>query len=115
MRITSQSLPKPWESKIQGPPTAKNQKAESPEAAVDTFAASAKDKHEFPLVGAALLTLTAVAGFATSGATTPQQLHSNLEAESETIQVQARALAASGQLAEEPEDYWRQRSDLAWT
>ena len=72
MRITSQSLPKPWESKIQSPPTVKDQKTESPEAAVDTFAATAKDKHEFPLVGAALLTLTAVAGFATSGATTPQ-------------------------------------------
>ncbi len=50
-----------------------------------------------------------------SGATTPEQLHSNLEAESEIIQIQARALAASGQLAEEPEDYWRHRSDLAWT
>ena len=48
-----------------------------------------------------------------SGAATVDQLRSNLAAK--TVELDGEALAELGSLAEEPEDYWSERSALRWT
>jgi hypothetical protein len=68
MHIHTHSSHRPWEGGLKLP-TRTQDMAPNSDPPIDTFQAAPKEKHEFPLLGAALLTLTAVTGFVAGQAT----------------------------------------------